>query len=150
MRNEGVQNHSWASASVFRHSSSQSGTGAFGLGLLIPVPNWFRHRYMFSFRCRTDRMPDSPTFRNSIKLLGKLLYGPFKGIFWGGQKSNLPAFSKLNRVNCNDMYREKSALYLFFLADLFSFRELWKTTWKCRLKATMIIYKIPIPYSLRG
>ncbi len=151
MRNEGVQNHSWASASVFRYRSIRTGPPYSGTELVpapvylfIPVPDW----------------QDAGQFRNSIKLLGKLLSGPFQRIFWGGQKSNLAAFisstlivikncfSKLNRVNCNDMYTEKSAAidfcvdrrhWPYFMADLFSFREIWKTTWKCRLKATMII-----------
>jgi hypothetical protein len=37
-----------------------SGTG---LGPLIPVTYWLWHRNFCSFRYRTDRMPDSPTFR---------------------------------------------------------------------------------------
>jgi hypothetical protein len=32
-----------------------------------PVPDWFRHRHFCSFRCRTDRMPDSSTFRHLKK-----------------------------------------------------------------------------------
>jgi hypothetical protein len=38
-----------------------------GLGTLIPVPDWFRHRHFCSFRYRTDWMPDSPTFRHLKK-----------------------------------------------------------------------------------
>jgi len=42
-----------------------------GTGLGLPPysrPNGFGHPYFFSFRYRIDRMPDSPTFRKSIKL----------------------------------------------------------------------------------
>ncbi len=68
--------HSWASASramlpasVFQHSSSPSGTGAFQYqtGLPYPVADWFRHKHFLSFRCWTDRMLDNPTFRHSTK-----------------------------------------------------------------------------------
>jgi hypothetical protein len=38
-----------------------------GLGPLIPVPNWSQHRHFSSFRYRTDRMQDNPTFRNLKK-----------------------------------------------------------------------------------
>jgi hypothetical protein len=41
-----------------------SGTG---LGPLIPVPDWFRHRHFCSFWYRTDWMPDSPKFRHLKK-----------------------------------------------------------------------------------
>ncbi len=38
-------------------------------GTLISVPDWFRHRNFYSFRCRTDWMPDCPTSRPLKKLL---------------------------------------------------------------------------------
>ncbi len=40
-----------------------------GQGPFIPVPNWFRHRHLFSFRYWTDWTPDSPASRyyNNIK-----------------------------------------------------------------------------------
>jgi len=46
-----------ASGISFRCRSSQYWTGSY-----IPIPDWFQHLYFFSFRCRTDRMPDSPAF----------------------------------------------------------------------------------------
>jgi hypothetical protein len=36
-----------------------------GLDLSIPVPDWFQHRYFFSFQYRNDRMLDSPAFRHT-------------------------------------------------------------------------------------
>ncbi len=33
----------------------------------IPVLDWLRHRHFCSFRCRTDKMPDSSTFRHLRK-----------------------------------------------------------------------------------
>ncbi len=66
----GIAGHRQRGASVFCSGimylcpvPDHSGTR---LGLLIPVPNWFRHLYFFTFQNRIDRMPDSPTFRNSI------------------------------------------------------------------------------------
>ncbi len=70
-----TERHSWASASrpmppssAVRYPGSRSVTGIFrfltGMNLLIPVPDWFRHRPSFSFRDRTDRMPKSPAFRH--------------------------------------------------------------------------------------
>ncbi len=38
-----------------------------GFDPLIPVPDWFRHPHFCSFRYKTDRMPDSPTFRHLKK-----------------------------------------------------------------------------------
>ncbi len=52
-------------ALVFQHpflSPALEHSGA-GLSLFIPVSNWFRHQHLFSFRYRTDWMPDSPAFR---------------------------------------------------------------------------------------
>ncbi len=68
--------HSLASASrlmplvsAFRHLTSQSGTGAFwyrtvpaSAFFFIPVPDWFRHLHSFSFRYRTDWMPENSAF----------------------------------------------------------------------------------------
>ncbi len=53
-------------ASAFRHPGFQSGTGLKNAGLhqLSPIPDLSRHRQFCSFRCRTDRMPDSPAFQH--------------------------------------------------------------------------------------
>ncbi len=57
----------WASrpmplASAFRQRVSQTGIG---LGPLIPVPDWFRHRHFCFFRYRTNRMPGIPAFKKN-------------------------------------------------------------------------------------
>ncbi len=57
-----------------------SGTG---LGPLIPVPDWFRHRNFCSFRYRTDWMPDSPTFRHLKKLLVVVVKGITSALLCG-------------------------------------------------------------------
>jgi hypothetical protein len=107
-----IIDHSWASASrsmptvsAFRHPVSQSGTGVFryrigssysgtGLGPLIPVPEWFRHQHFYSFRCRTDWIPDSPTFRHLKKGCTKHVHTAG----FGGYETDTQSTSKLQVV----------------------------------------------------
>jgi hypothetical protein len=84
--------HSRASAS---RSASRSGIlylspvpehSCTGLGPLIPVADWFRHRNFCSFRYQTDWMPGSQTFWH-LK----------KAVAGGGERDN-PCTSKLHVV----------------------------------------------------
>ncbi len=55
-------------ASTFQHPLSQSGIWP---GVLIPTPDWFRHRYFFLFHYRTGRVLD--TAQSGILALKKIV-----------------------------------------------------------------------------
>ncbi len=55
-------------ASAFRyHLSLVTEHFVTGLGRLIPVPVWFRHRHSFSFRNQTDRRLVSPAVTKTVR-----------------------------------------------------------------------------------
>jgi hypothetical protein len=42
-----------------------------GLGHLLPVLDWFLHRQLFSFQCRTNWVQLSPVIQHSKKIVRK-------------------------------------------------------------------------------
>ncbi len=55
--------HRHSGTRYFSPVPEHSGTG---LGPLIPVLDWFRHRHFCSFRYRTDWMPSIPAFKKGV------------------------------------------------------------------------------------
>jgi hypothetical protein len=52
--------------SLIRGLSPVTEHSGIGLGPLIAAPDWFRHQNSFSFRYRTDLMPDSPACTKTV------------------------------------------------------------------------------------